>query len=682
VAGVIIDITDRHRIEDALRASEARLKLAQKAANTGVWEWDPATRRASWSPEVYRLLGLDPVADATDPHAAWLSVLHPEDRDHVDTTVPRAMRDGEGFTLDFRIIRRDTGELRWIRSHGTVIADDVGQPMRVVGVNFDVTDAHRQQQALEERNRALQQSAELSLRERERVFELSQDLFAAVGFDGFLKVINPAWSRLLGYDDATLLGRPLATLVHPDDLDDGTRVGLAMLQGELRHRFENRLRCADGSWRRFAWVVVCEGPMIYAVGRDVTEETRVAEALEMANRQLRNQIQERERVEDTLRQVQRLEAVGQLTAGVSHDFNNLLTVILGNIDFVERAIRDPKLQQRLGFMRQAALRGATLTAQLLAFSRRQRLEPKPVDLNSTVERMSDLLKSTLGGGVRLSTVLKPEPWSALVDPTQMELVILNLAINARDAMPAGGNLTIEASNVTLTAPPQQPGEPAPGDYVMVCVADSGTGMDEAVRARAFEPFFTTKDVGKGSGLGLAQVLGFAQQSGGGVRIDSRPGEGTAVCVYLPRVVSEADADQASLFAEPWTPAASACLALVVDDDRDVREVTAAKLRDLGFRVIDTGTGVAALDLLERNPDVGLLVADFAMPGMNGAEVARRARTLRPGLPVIFVTGYADQSALAEVADAAVVQKPFRNDELESKIAALSLHAGASRTGAR
>ena len=668
--GVLIDITGRHRVEDALRASETRLKLAQRAANTGVWEWDAATGEVSWSPEVYHLLGLDPVADAADPHAAWMEILHPDDRAFVDATGPRAVHDGHGFTFDFRIIRRGTGEVRWIRSHGTVVAGDDGRPTRVVGVNLDVTDEHRQQQALEERNRTLQQTADQSLRERERVFELSQDLFAAVGFDGFLKVINPAWGRLLGYPEATLLGRPLAALVHPDDLAAGARVGLAMLRGKPTHRFENRLRCADGSWRRFSWVVTCEGPTIYAVGRDVTEETRIAEALETANRQLLGQIQERERVEDTLRQVQRLEAVGQLTAGVSHDFNNLLTVILGNIEMVERATTDPRLQQRLGFMRQAALRGATLTAQLLAFSRRQRLQPKPVDLNSTVEGMSELLKSTMGGSVRLSTVLKPDPWSALVDPTQIEMMILNLAINARDAMPVGGSLTIEAANVTLIEPPQRPGEPGPGDYVMIRVSDTGTGMDEAVRARAFEPFFTTKEVGKGSGLGLAQVLGFAQQSGGGVRIDSRPGEGTAVSVYLPRVLTEAEADQASLFADVRMPLAVTCLALVVDDDRDVREVTSAKLREMGLRVIDTGTGVAALDLLERNPEVGLLVADFAMPGMSGAEVAMRARLRRPGLPVIFVTGYADQSALAEVPDAVVVQKPYRQDELERQVAAL------------
>jgi PAS domain S-box-containing protein len=676
--GVLIDITDRHRVEDALRRSEARLKLAQKAANSGVWEWNPRTGIASWSPEMYSLLGLDPALDAGDPHRAWLEVLHPEDRHFADSAGPRALSDGQPFTFDFRIVRRGTGEVRWIRSHGAVVADDDGTPSRVIGVNLDVTDAHRHRQALEERNRALELSADRSRRERERMFELSQDLFAAVGFDGYLKVVNPAWSRILGHDEATLLGRPLIELVHPEE-----RASCAALMGGMRHgeasqRFERRMLCAEGAWRWLDWTAVSDGELIYAVGRDVSAERQAAEALEEANRQLLAQIRERERMEETLRQVQRLEAVGQLTAGVAHDFNNLLTVVLGNIEFVERATRDPKLQQRLGFMRQAALRGATLTAQLLAFSRRQRLEPKPVDLNGTVEGMSELLKSTMGGSVRLTTILKPDPWSALVDPTQIELVILNLAINARDAMPVGGSLTVEASNVTLTEPPRWPGEPPPGDYVAISVADTGEGMSEQVRARAFEPFFTTKEVGKGSGLGLAQVLGFAQQSGGGVRIESAPGAGTTVSVYLPRVAVHALVEQASLFAESAATCSHNRLVLLVDDDTDVREVTATRLRALGFQVIDADSGVEALDLLEHHPAIELLVADFAMPGMNGAEVARRARERRPDLPVVFVTGYADQSALAGIGDAYVVQKPFRDDELERKIGALLVRHGGGR----
>ncbi len=411
-----------------------------------------------------------------------------------------------------------------------------------------------------------------------------------------------------------------------------------------------------------------------------TLEERVGERtdeLAAANRQLQAQIEERERVQATLHQMQRLEAVGQLTSGVAHDFNNLLTVVLGNIQFLERGA-DERTRRRLGLMRAAAERGASLTAQLLAFSRRQKLEPKPVDLNEVVAGMAELMRSTLGGTVRLETVLKPGLWPALVDPTQLELVILNLAINARDAMPMGGSLTVETANVPAGTPlaPESVGSgAASGEYVMVAVSDTGAGMSEAVRARAFEPFFTTKPPGKGSGLGLPQVWGFAQQSGGDVAITSREGEGTSVRVYLPRSAALVEA------APPPPPRVAGrgrARILLVDDDSAVREITATILRDRGYGVIEAGSGGAALDALDATPAIDLLVIDFAMPGMTGAEVAREAQARRPGLPVLFVTGYQDAAALGEVGDASVVQKPFHDGELARKIEAALGDAGRAR----
>src|SRR5689334_5408765 len=272
--------------------------------------------------------------------------------------------------------------------------------------------------------------------------------------------------------------------------------------------------------------------------RRVTDRTA---ELAAANHQLRVQIEERERVEATLRQMQRLEAVGQLTSGVAHDFNNLLTVVLGNIGFLEKGLAaagvDGKLAQRLANMKMAAERGAKLTDQLLAFSRRQRLEPKSLDLNETVAGMRDLLQSSLGGSVQIKIELERGLWPALVDPTQLELAILNLAINARDAMSGVGRLTIRTGNAKL-GPPRLPEEPPAGEYVMVCVADTGSGMTEEVRSKAFEPFLDRKEPGKGSGLGLSQILGFAKQSGGGIRLDTRLHEGTSIYIYLPRVQEE------------------------------------------------------------------------------------------------------------------------------------------------
>ncbi|HET7679793.1 MAG TPA: response regulator [Xanthobacteraceae bacterium] len=408
-------------------------------------------------------------------------------------------------------------------------------------------------------------------------------------------------------------------------------------------------------------------------------QQRTAE-LAAANRQLLAQIEEREKVESTLRQMQRLEAVGQLTSGVAHDFNNLLTVVLGNIGFLEKGLAaigvDGKLAQRLSYMRSAAERGAKLTDQLLSFSRRQRLEPKVLDLNDALAGMRDLMQSTIGGSINIQTNLHRGLWPALVDPTQLELAVLNLAINARDAMQVGGGLTVETSNVTL-GPPLYPEDPPAGDYVAISVADTGTGMTDEVRAKVFEPFFTTKEIGKGSGLGLSQVLGFAKQSGGGIRMDSKLGRGTSVYIYLPRAQVAADGIESTTLTPRTSAATAGALILLVDDDQSVREITASLLQDIGYTVLEAGSGGAALDLLEREPNINLMLVDFAMPGMNGAEVARQACGKRPNLPILFVTGFADRAALAGVSEAHVIGKPFVDDELVAKVAsALSggLHA--------
>ncbi len=409
-------------------------------------------------------------------------------------------------------------------------------------------------------------------------------------------------------------------------------------------------------------------------------ESRVSERtqeLAAANRQLLGQIEERERVEATLRQLQRLEAVGQLTAGVAHDFNNLLTVVLGNIGLIEEGLHearvDGKLAQRLSYMRAAAERGAKLTDQLLSFSRRQRLQPRSLDLNEALTAMRDLMQSTIGGSIEIETKLQGGLWPALADPAQLELAVLNLAINARDAMEVGGRLTVSTGNVTLGRP-RHPEEPAAGDYVEVCVADTGTGMNDEVRRKAFEPFFTTKEIGKGSGLGLSQVLGFAQQSQGGVRIESGPGRGTAVHIYLPRARSDHQRSTAVSPRHRSSPSAAGGHLLLVDDDNAVREVTATMLRELGYSVVEAGSGGAALDLVERTRDIDLAIVDFAMPGMNGVEVAQQAKQKRPGLPILFITGFVDHAALAGIEQAEILGKPFTLADLADKVAlALARH---------
>ncbi len=416
---------------------------------------------------------------------------------------------------------------------------------------------------------------------------------------------------------------------------------------------------------------------------EVLLEQRVKERtaeLEAANRELASQIVEREKVESALRQAQRLEAIGQLTSGVAHDFNNLLMVVLGTVRRLRKVIDDAEQRRKLDMMAEAAERGAKLTAQLLAFSRRQKLEPKSVNLNETVLSMRDMLQSSMGGSVRIETILADDLWPAMIDPTQIELVILNLAINARDAMEVGGTLVLETASVTL-GPPHRPDEPPAGDYVMLSVSDTGSGMTEEVLARAIEPFFTTKEVGKGSGLGLSQVFGLAKQSGGGVRIETKLGHGTSVKVYLPRA-SNGHAHGAAMIEPERIPASGAgrCV-LLVDDDSAVREVSASVLRELGYAVLEAGSGGAALQLLaEAQVDVALL--DFAMPGMNGAELAKAIRARRPHLPIVFATGFADVSALTDERDEQIIRKPFDDSELALKLSlALQRDAGAARAPA-
>jgi signal transduction histidine kinase len=434
---------------------------------------------------------------------------------------------------------------------------------------------------------------------------------------------------------------------------------------EALHESEVHARGAEASVRRL----------------NETLEARVQERtaeLAAANRQLVAQIEERERVESTLRQMQRLEAIGQLTSGVAHDFNNLLAVVLGNIDFLAKArsiAGDAKTKQRLSNMRLAAERGAKLTSQLLAFSRRQRLDPKPFGANDVLENMHDLLQSTIGGGIVISTLFRPDLWPALADPTQIELVVLNLVINARDAMEADGRITIETANARLGAP-QKPEEPAAGEYVMIAVTDTGSGMMKDVVARVFEPFFTTKEIGKGSGLGLSQVLGFAKQSGGGVRIDTRVGEGTSVKVYLPRAANESV--PATSTATTMTHLGSkGAIILLIDDDSAVREVTSSMLKELGCIVLEVGSGGAALDLLDGQTNIDLVLLDLAMPGMSGVEVARQVQLKYPSLPTLFVTGYADKAMLRGVGDERIIKKPFVGDELIEKVNAALVKAPRS-----
>ena len=448
--------------------------------------------------------------------------------------------------------------------------------------------------------------------------------------------------------NVTILERPL----HPASLISAAR---SALRGRLRQRTAARhlaqREAARAELRELADTLEAK----------VKERTQ---DLAAANDRLMAEIAERERAEARLIQSQKMEAVGQLTGGIAHDFNNLLTAVIGSLDLLLRRTEDEKLRRLAGNALQAAERGAKLTAQLLAFSRRQRLQPSPVQPNHIVSGMGDLLARTIGPHVRVETMLEPGLWQALADSTQLELMILNLAINSRDAMPSGGRLSISTSNVG-EVPARLVGELAPGEYVAISVSDTGSGMPPEVLARAFEPFFTTKEQGKGTGLGLAQLYGFAKQSGGTARIKSKVGEGTTVTIYLPRTHAITPAaDLPTLETRP----AQRLLVLLVDDDNDVREVAAAMIEEIGYDVVAADSGEAALR--ELDPErFALVVTDVAMPGMSGVEFARKVRERAPHLPIVFASGYADVHTFgAELADEVVLKKPFRVTEVAARLA--------------
>jgi signal transduction histidine kinase/CheY-like chemotaxis protein len=392
----------------------------------------------------------------------------------------------------------------------------------------------------------------------------------------------------------------------------------------------------------------------------VRERTR---QLELANAQLRKQIAERKQVEAALQQAQKMEVIGQMTGGVAHDFNNLLTAVLGNLELARRRGRDENIRRFLDGATQAAQRGAKITAQLLAFSRIQRLQTDSIDLNGIVTNMGELLLRTIGARVRIETILEKSLWQATADASQIESVILNLALNARDAMPDGGRLTITTSNVPRedTASPRE----LEGDYIRVSVSDTGTGMTDEVLTKAFEPFFTTKPVGSGTGLGLSQVYGIAKQSGGTVSIATQIGEGTTVSVYLPRT-SELPIAPSSHESQKAPLARHDATILVVDDDSDVRQFAVSCLESLGYRVLAADGGHSAIEIVDSGTRIDTVLIDIAMPEITGVEVMEAVLKKRPALPFLYMTGYVGRTKL-DPNEQHILKKPFTIAELAGRL---------------
>lgn len=383
------------------------------------------------------------------------------------------------------------------------------------------------------------------------------------------------------------------------------------------------------------------------------------------NKRLRAEMAERKQAETALQQAQKMEAVGQMTGGIAHDFNNLLTAVIGNLDLASRRVQDEKISRWLSGALQAAQRGAKLTGQLLAFARKQHLQVEPTDLNSLISGIGDLLVRTIGATVRIETSLQPGLWPVLIDASQVELIILNLALNARDAMPDGGLLRVSTTNVGSRDVDRPPRLQLAGDFACLTVSDSGTGMSSEVLAKAFEPFFTTKARGAGTGLGLSQVYGITRQLGGHVDIESRIGEGTTFRIYLPRAAQAISRPIVENSPEHISNA-SAATVLVVDDDPDVRTFAISCLESLGYNVLIADGGYPALAMLSSSESIDLMLIDVIMPEVQGPEVARRALVLRPNLPILFMTGYVAESGDA-INRKQVLFKPFAVAELARKV---------------
>ena len=515
------------------------------------------------------------------------------------------------------------------------------------------------QQAL---NRTLEARVAERTRERDRIWRLSRDPFLVADREGRWLSVSPAWTDLLGWTEQDLLGRTSEWMEHPDDRAT-MRDWLARLAAgeETVERFESRFRSSTGGYSRFSWTAVAEDGLVYCVARDVTREIEAAEALREA--------------EETLRQAQKMETVGQLTGGVAHDFNNLLQIISGNLELMQRNLPEdaPRLRRAAENAMTGARRAAQLTQRLLAFSRRQPLQPKPTDVNGLIAGMSELLGRTLGEIVEIAITPAPNLWRVEVDPNQLENALLNLAINARDAMPEGGRLTIETANETVDARTR---DIAPGEYVTISVADTGVGMARDVLERAFEPFFTTKEVGKGTGLGLSMVYGFVRQSGGYVKAISELGGGATVRIYLPRLVGEDARHPGEAQPEPVEPRRGGGeTILVCEDDDHVRAYSVGVLRDLGYHVLEAHDGPSALRLLERQDGrVDLLFTDVVLPsGMTGAALAERARALRPSLKVLFASGYARDAIVHHGRldpGVELISKPFTFNNLAGRVRAV------------
>lgn len=632
VQGAFQDINLQKQTEASLKHSQQQFRQLADAMPQIVWTANPNGTIDYASNALRTYTGI--LEPQPHPSQAWLTLLHADDRAPCLAVWLEAVQTGNPFTFEFRLRRHD-GDYCWHLSRALPIRDQSGQIIKWYGT---ATDIHHQKQ-LEQEARHLAQRLNTTL-------ESITDAFITLDNQWRFTFINHQAERFLQRQRTELIGKVIWD-EFPETVDSSFQHQYDKAVAEKQSVQFRELYVPLNRWLEIRAYPSTEGLAIYF--QDVTE--RIA-------------------LEEQLHQSQRLESVGQLTGGIAHDFNNLLTVILGNAELLYEALEDnPRLQPLAEMMSGAAQRGAELTQRLLAFARRQALNPQVVEVNQLIEQMDRLLRRTLGEHIAIEIVQDPELWTALVDPVQLESALLNLCLNARDAMLQGGQLIIETANTHLDQEySNQAVEVIPGAYVMIAISDTGTGITPEHLERVFEPFFTTKAKGKGTGLGLSMVYGFVKQTGGHVSVYSEPGLGTTIRMYLPR--SWGDTDQPTHFSQHQFTGGSE-LILLVEDDEPVRHYAQKQLEGLGYRVIPAAHGPEALQIIQQRDDIDLLFTDVIMPGgMSGRDLAETALYLRPKLKVLYTSGYTEDAIVHQGrldAGVQLLSKPYSRAELAQKI---------------
>lgn len=646
------DVTERVLAESALRESEAKFRTFAQAMPHQVWT-APADGQLDWFNErVYEYSGH---REGELDGDGWGAIIHRDDLFTVQERWVAALNSGENYEVEVRIRRHD-GAWRWHLVRAVAMRGEDGEVLRWIGSNTDIEEQKSIAQALVTLNATLEEQVSVRTAERDRIWRLSKDIMLVADFNAQLFAVNPAFTATLGWREQDVVGKSFLDLIHPDDVQSTIGQVASLGSGSHVFRFENRYRRKDGSYCTLAWTAVPDADYIHAIGRDITADLQQAEAMR--------------RTEAALQQSQKMETIGKLTGGVAHDFNNLLQVISGNLQLMASEVKDiPKVRQRVDNAMNSVQRGAKLASSLLAFARKQPLEPKVVKAGRLITGMEDMLRRSLGEEIEIESVLSGGLWSTAVDVVQLENAILNLAINARDAMDGSGKLTIEVNNAHLDdAYCASHPDVAPGQYVAIAVSDTGSGMTPEVLSQAFEPFYSTKAEGKGTGLGLSMVYGLVKQSGGHIKIYSEVGEGTTVKIYLPRSL-EAEDSYVTLEAHPVVGGSETVL--VVEDDEAVRATAVDMLIELGYRVLKAPDASAALTVIDSGVPIDLLFTDVVMPGpLRSPELARKAKERLPELAVLFTSGYTENAIVhGGRLDRGVelIGKPYTKESLARKI---------------